>query len=138
MELTPRRNEILRQVERFFYSEASSEPSNPAYSQSLLFLRVLSRMSDIDVDALAASLYDGDKWHAMFTLFTNAVLDSVDTESAGEQTNEVNARLASSAPEMYRILREIQDWCRCNDLNSDIEADISEVLARVDGEEAEA
>ena len=79
MELTPRRNEILRQVERFFYSEASSDPVNPAYSQSLLFLRVLSRMSDIDVDALAASLYDGDKWHAMFTLFTNAVLDSVDS-----------------------------------------------------------
>ena len=85
MELTPRRNEILRQVERFFYSEASREPSNPAYSQSLLFLRVLSRMSDIDVEALADSLYNGDKWHAMFTLFTNAVLDSVDSTEGSER-----------------------------------------------------
>ena len=53
--------------------------------------------------------------------------------SAGEC--EGNARLIANAPEMYRILTVIHEWCRDYDLDSDIECDISEVLKSIDGEE---
>ena len=48
-----------------------------------------------------------------------------------------NARLIAAAPKMYRILKDIQAWCEHDDLDSDIECDIWEVLNSIDGKEAE-
>lgn len=58
------------------------------------------------------------------------------TYGQGLDENIANAHLIAAAPEMYRILKEIQEWCEHDDLDSDIECDIWEVLARVDGTEA--
>ena len=52
-----------------------------------------------------------------------------------EEEDELVARMKASAPKMYRILQEIQEWCKENDLDSDIECDIWEVLCCIDGEE---
>ena len=54
-----------------------------------------------------------------------------------DSNSQDNARLIVAAPEMYRILQEIQYWCKDNDITSDIECDIWEVLARIDGKEVE-
>ena len=43
-----------------------------------------------------------------------------------------NASLILNAPEMYKVLQEIQDWCKDNDITSDIECDIWEVLTRIE------
>ena len=47
----------------------------------------------------------------------------------------MNARLILNAPEMYKVLQEIHDWYKDNDITSDIECDIWEILTRI--EEAE-
>ncbi|MBQ7217127.1 MAG: hypothetical protein IJS39_14210 [Synergistaceae bacterium] len=63
--------------------------------------------------------------------FCSMFVDVID-----EDEDERTARMRASAPEMYRILQEVQEWCRENDLDSDIECDIWEVLCHINGEEA--
>ncbi len=47
-----------------------------------------------------------------------------------------NARLIANAPEMYRILCAIQEYCQYEDIDGDIECDIWEVLCAIEGREA--
>lgn len=49
--------------------------------------------------------------------------------------NDANARLIATAPDMYKILCDIREWCQYDDLDADIEDDIAEVLKAVDGRE---
>ena len=52
-----------------------------------------------------------------------------------EKEHEANARLIAAAPEMYRILCDIREWCEVDDLDPDIEEDIAEVLQAIHGKE---
>lgn len=55
-----------------------------------------------------------------------------------DEEARANVRLIAAAPEMYRILCDIRDWCEYDDLDADIEDDIAEVLKAVDGREDHA
>ncbi len=45
-----------------------------------------------------------------------------------------NARLIAAAPEMYRVLQEIREWCEAKDeLTIDIKCDIWEALDIAEG-----
>lgn len=48
---------------------------------------------------------------------------------------EANARLIAAAPEMYKILCDLREYCKNYDLTCDLECDIYETLARIDGME---
>ena len=52
-----------------------------------------------------------------------------------EKEHEANARLIAAAPDMYKILCDIREWCQFDDLNPDIEEDIDEVLNAIHGKE---
>lgn len=47
------------------------------------------------------------------------------------------SRVFSQAPEMYRLLREVQSWCESHDLAPNIECDIRKVLVCIDGVETD-
>ena len=65
--------------------------------------------------------------------FCSMFVDVVD-----EDEDEREARMRVHAPEMYRILKGVNDWCQREcDLDEDLENDIWELLKSIDGEEAE-
>ena len=61
-----------------------------------------------------------------------------EVETSGKYDDEIKAeaRLIAAAPEMYRILRKVQELCGEVDLDPDIECDIWQTLCYVDGKEA--
>ena len=44
-------------------------------------------------------------------------------------------RLTAMAPVMYRVLKKIDDWCQSNDMDEDLEAELSNVLSAIESEE---
>ena len=44
-------------------------------------------------------------------------------------------RVQAIALVMYRVLKKIDDWCQSNDMDEDLEVELSEVLSAIESEE---